>query len=32
MTPELEFILSTAGAMLALILAYIAFTRTKWAV
>jgi hypothetical protein len=31
MTPEIEFILSVAGLLLAAILAYYAFTRTKWA-
>jgi len=31
MTPELEFILSAAAAVLALLLAYVAFTRTTWA-
>jgi hypothetical protein len=31
MTPELEFILSAAGAILAVLLAYVAFTRTSWA-
>lgn len=31
MTPELEFLLSFAGLILAAILAYVAFTRTRWA-
>jgi hypothetical protein len=31
MTAEVEFLLSFAGAILGLILAYVAFTRTKWA-
>jgi hypothetical protein len=30
-SPEVEFILSMAGILLAVFLAYIAFTRTKWA-
>jgi hypothetical protein len=31
MSPEVEFLLSVAGVVLGLILAYVAFTRTKWA-
>ena len=31
LSPEVEFILSMAGLVLALILTYVAFTRTKWA-
>jgi hypothetical protein len=31
MSPEIEFLLSVAGVVLGLILAYVAFTRTKWA-
>jgi hypothetical protein len=31
LTPEAEFVVSMAGAILGLFLAYIAFTRTKWA-
>jgi hypothetical protein len=31
MTPEVEFILSLAGAVLAAFLTWVAFARTKWA-
>ncbi len=31
LSPEAEFILSLAGVILGLFLAYIAFMRTKWA-
>jgi hypothetical protein len=31
LSPEAEFILSMAGVVLGLFLAYIAFMRTKWA-
>lgn len=30
-SPENEFVLSAAGALLAVLLAYVAFTRTRWA-
>lgn len=30
MTAELEFVLSAAGLILAVLLTWVAFTRTKW--
>lgn len=31
LSPEVEFILSFAGLLLALLLTWVSFTRTKWA-